>query len=88
MLTAVRSKPSYVGIFVDDVKVVVGFAIERHADVCRTQKAVVVSIVAGNVDVVATQSFVTVCSKVKCQTITHHERVVDATELPVVIDTL
>ena len=68
-LVTVAGKPSDITIFVDDKHIVIGLAVERHADVDGLQEALGVFVVCAGVDVVSSQTVVAFCSKIKCLTI-------------------
>ena len=87
LLVAVGGEPSEIAVFVDDIEVVVGLTIERHANVDRMQELVFLHVVARDVDVVAAESVATLSSEVQRLTVTHHKRIVDTRKLSVVVDT-
>ena len=87
-LVTVCGKPSEVAELVDDIHVVVGFGVEGHSNVGRMQELVVLGIVACDVDIVATKAVATLGSKIEGLSVAHHEGVVLALELMLVIDAM
>ena len=53
-LIMIGGKPTEVGILVDDIEVVVGLRVEGHTDIDRAQEAILLAVVGGHIDVVAT----------------------------------
>ena len=87
-LVTVCGKPSEVAELVDDVHVVVGFGVEGHSNVGWMQELVVLGVVACDVDIVASKTVATLGGKIEGLSVAHHEGVVLALELMLVIDAM